>query len=848
MRRALWAAVITAFVGCADSAEEPKAPAPKPVVTAEQAVLDDGPNWLIAGGPGLVELVGGTDGEPDQLTGRFALEGREIVDTASAGDKWVVAGNGITQPLDNTAVRTREARTALNGEAISFVEAAPVGFLIGGASGRLQLLDAEGEPTATELQVLSGATVTSAAYNGTAWLVGGDNGDVVVVSSPPTAPMNPAGVVLLDGTPVVAVTANPGTPGWVAFTASSAVPVSPLGNPQAATLIEAGLQITDARVGGNKIFIGTDDGRVGVADYGSSPSFAFTNVLGGAAVTKLVTNGTEWVVLGANGQAQLLDANGQTLGGPVQVSSATNRALVGAHWNAAANEWLLVVGEIGFVAFVDDRLASPRTLTPVLGGAQIRDASAGDGQVLIVGDGGNYQILDDRGATVTTPAQLGGADLLAAEWNGDDWLAAGAGGFAQRVAPDGSPAGDAQTLLDGSDIRFAAWSGEFWLIGGDGGKFQFVRSDGTASGGARTIAEAAVLHDARWSGREWLAVGETAAGEGVAAIILSDPNATPSVQAITTTGPLYAADFNGIEWLAAGAGGLIQRLSAQGMPVGDANDVLTGFDINDIYYNGLSYIVAGDFGAVRRLGQDYLPVRTPIAVVDRSDAVAVLWTVPRGFASGPCLTDALCYEGPCVGGLAAGQCCDSACDRACESCFLDDTGEPDGTCAPVVAGKRPPTKPGGPADPCPRQSEATCGFTGVCDGAGECQYFGAEVQCAEPICSLGKFTPAASCNGEGACGTVADTDCAPYKGCSTDGCLETCTSDQDCVDGFRCDQAACVEDDDGGVDPDGEGPDDGGDGGGGDGGCCATTRPAPRSAAWLLMAIGCLLVLRRPRH
>ena len=343
-------------------------------------------------------------------------------------------------------------------------------------------------------------------------------------------------------------------------------------------------------------------------------------------------------------------------------------------------------------------------------------------------------------------------------WSDDDgtiWLVVGTDGFAQIVAGNGEPVGTPSSLLDGSTIHFASWSGEFWLIGGDEGRYQLIRTDATGSGNARQLAEAQVLRNARWSGRDWLMVGETAAGTGVVALTSSDPNVDPTGVEVASVGSLNTVDFNGIEWLAAGDGGLIHRFSAQGMPIEGPSDVLTGFDIHDVYFNGNEYLVAGEFGAIRRLGQDYLPIRAPIAVIDRFDIQAVEWTLPRGHASGPCLTNDLCYRGPCVGGLAAGSCCDRACDLPCESCFQDDTGEPDGTCAPVVAGKQPPVKPNGDPDPCPRASESTCGLTGLCDGAGACEFYGDEVQCADAVCSLGQYTASASCNGMGACEMVA---------------------------------------------------------------------------------------------
>lgn len=846
MDKLLWISLALGLSACAETSVEP---APEegsdaPVETRRQTLLDQGePNWMLAGGPGLVELVGGTDGEPDELTGRFVLESNPIHAAASGDGEWVVAGTGVTQPLDDEAVRRLEARTALSGDAIEFIHPAPTGYLIGGDNGRLQLLDSAGEPTNSEITVLSGSTVRDAAFNGTTWIAVGDNGDVSLINTPLSASGHQERAAD-GGAPIVAAAADPSNadtdPRFMVFSADSAITVGNTGIPGTPSQIEAGLQITTARFADGNVWIGTSDGRVGVATYEPDPTFSFTDVFSGAAVTEIVTDGTDFVALGANGQARLLDGTGATAGAAVQISSDPNRALVGAH--RVAGGWLLIVGEIGFVAMVDDQLQPPRELTPLLDGATIRDASAGVNQVLLVGDGGAYQVVDELGNTVTTPqTAAGGADLHATSWNGEAWLVAGANGAAQIVDDAGNAMGNPSTLLDGETIRFAAWSGEFWLIGGDAGTYQLVRTDGTASGAARVLDGADTLWDARWSGNEWLMVGETGDATGISALVVSDPNVDPTPQTHAETGALYAIDFNGIEWLSAGEGGLIQRLSAQGMAVDDPIDVLTGFDIRDVYYNGLTYIIAGEFGSVRRLGQDYVPLRPPISVLDRSDAAVVLWTLPRGHALGPCLTDELCYAGPCVGGLTAGRCCDRACDRPCESCFQDDTGEADGTCAPVVAGKMPPVNATGPSDPCPRESESTCGLTGLCDGAGECEFYGGEVQCADSVCSLGQFTPAGVCDGAGQCGMGDEIDCAPYTGCTVDGCIDSCTSDEDCIDGYECDGSACVEAPEGMEPDDTTPPDDGGDD---DGGCCATVRSDPSDALWLLVAL-LVLGLRR---
>ncbi len=822
------------LAGCADG----RLPAADDTEPRRAALLDDGgPNWMVVGGAGRIEMAGGTDGEPDQLSGRFVLEGSTIIDVASGADRWIAVGPGRTQALGDDGLRLSESRDALSGDTIGFIEPGPSGWLIAGSNGRAQLLDVQGEPTATTVQVLANDSITAGAHNGINWLLGGAMGNVVVVNSALGLPASPEGNPV-DGSPIRAIVGDPAggaTPAWLAFTDRAVSAVTGVGTPGAAANVLTAGTITTAEFAAGKVFVGTSDGRVGVAAYSATPSFTFTNVVGGAAVTRLVTNGSEWLALGANGQAQRFDTNGAVIGGAVQIASRTDRPLTGAHWTGT--RWLIAVGSIGLVAFVDDALSAPRTLTPVLGGRDIRDASANGSDVLVVGTSGMVQRMDTLGNPIGSAVTVSGSpDLNAVSWNGNHWLVAGNGGVAQVIDADGAAVGAPTSLLGGQDIRFISWSGEFFLIGGGGGMVQVVRADGTQSSPAFAITGATDFYAAQWSGLDWLAVGTDGSGGAFVRLVATDMAGTATT--LADTGALRAVDFNGLEFLAGGDGGLIQRIGAQGMTVDSPVDVLTGFDIHDVAFNGVNYIVVGEFGALRRLGQDYLPLRTPIAMIDRETAAAVVWTTPRGFANGSCITNELCYAGPCVGGLAQGRCCDSACDRACESCFEDHTGEPDGTCAPVVAGKQPPFKVG--SSGCDRQAESTCGLTGSCNGAGECQFYGADIQCEEALCSLGQFTPATSCSGAGTCAVADRLDCAPYAGCTVEGCVTTCNANTDCVDTYECVDSACVL----AVD---DTPLPGGGDDNGDGGCCATTAAQHPSGPATLLLASLWMVRRRKR-
>ena len=362
----------------------------------------------------------------------------------------------------------------------------------------------------------------------------------------------------------------------------------------------------------------------------------------------------------------------------------------------------------------------------------------------------------------------------------------GKGGFSQIVSASGVPEANVE-LLDGEDIRFASWSGSFFLIGGQS-HFQVVRPTGVALGAASVVE--GLLLSAAFDGERWMAVGELSDGGGVA-MFINEEGTNDIVPILVPSIPvLKGVDFDGLEWLVGGTDGLIQRVSASGQKIGGPVSVLDGLDINTVFFNGIQYLVGGELGAVRRVGSDFTPIRTTISITNSQDVQEVLWAKPRGFANGPCITNDTCFSGPCVGGLAAGKCCDSACDRPCESCFQRDTGEEDGTCASVVVGKQSP-KSG--AQGCAPQPESSCGLTGFCDGAGECAFHEDDIQCSPATCG-NAFSPAGSCDGDGACAMPAAQTCAPYIGCDIlSGCKTTCATNDDCLTGYTCESGQCVE-------------------------------------------------------
>jgi hypothetical protein len=109
-----------------------------------------------------------------------------------------------------------------------------------------------------------------------------------------------------------------------------------------------------------------------------------------------------------------------------------------------------------------------------------------------------------------------------------------------------------------------------------------------------------------------------------------------------------------------------------------------------------------------------------------------------------CAAAGECVSGFCSGGV----CCDQGCTGICQSCNLTGTV---GSCRPRLA-------------------QTTCGAAS-CTGA--------------------MFTPAAMCDGNGACKVGSSVGCGAYL-CGTSACKTSCASNADCATGYGCQSGACV--------------------------------------------------------
>jgi hypothetical protein len=123
----------------------------------------------------------------------------------------------------------------------------------------------------------------------------------------------------------------------------------------------------------------------------------------------------------------------------------------------------------------------------------------------------------------------------------------------------------------------------------------------------------------------------------------------------------------------------------------------------------------------------------------------------------------------------------AACAGGCQACVSSKTGQPNGTCAGVLAGTDPD-------DECAK-GDTLCGLDGTCNGAGSCLFAGPNTECADETCVDGEYTAAARCDGMGSCVSPAPLAC---ENCANNTCEKTCAATADCPDGFYCEASACV--------------------------------------------------------
>jgi hypothetical protein len=147
----------------------------------------------------------------------------------------------------------------------------------------------------------------------------------------------------------------------------------------------------------------------------------------------------------------------------------------------------------------------------------------------------------------------------------------------------------------------------------------------------------------------------------------------------------------------------------------------------------------------------------------------------------PCSTSDQCLSNACVDHV----CCRNACVGACLACDSVHTGVSSGQCAPVLAGTDPDND-------CAADVPMSCGYDGLCNGAGACRLYPASTLCAAATCNTASsYTPARNCTGAGACAPPVPQSCGLFL-CKPSGCPVTCQTQGDCTATAYCNGSACV--------------------------------------------------------
>jgi MYXO-CTERM domain-containing protein len=200
-----------------------------------------------------------------------------------------------------------------------------------------------------------------------------------------------------------------------------------------------------------------------------------------------------------------------------------------------------------------------------------------------------------------------------------------------------------------------------------------------------------------------------------------------------------------------------------------------------------------------------------------------LFAVVEGSPLGsPCVSDPGCESGFC----AENVCCDRRCGSACESCLggLQGPGGSDGTCGPILVDTDP--KSG-----CAAEDKSTCGFTGACNGEGECARYPEGHDCGSGVCRSGKCS---WCDGDRVVSESSTTDCVPFA-CHEALCWSRCETALECAGNHICVASGVCKpfvNDPGRPDP---------------GSCSLSRSHGDWPTGWVAALVACLLGRRRRR-
>ncbi len=153
-----------------------------------------------------------------------------------------------------------------------------------------------------------------------------------------------------------------------------------------------------------------------------------------------------------------------------------------------------------------------------------------------------------------------------------------------------------------------------------------------------------------------------------------------------------------------------------------------------------------------------------------------------------CASADQCGSGFCADGV----CCNQACSGQCRNCALANSR---GQCVNVPADTMDPRIAAGVTNSslvCKDEGMASCGTSGMCNGAGACSRYPSGTLCKAGSCDpVGNSSVAPStCNGNGACLSPPPLTCAPFR-CSGSRCADVCGGNTDCVSPNVCSGGSC---------------------------------------------------------
>ncbi len=148
-----------------------------------------------------------------------------------------------------------------------------------------------------------------------------------------------------------------------------------------------------------------------------------------------------------------------------------------------------------------------------------------------------------------------------------------------------------------------------------------------------------------------------------------------------------------------------------------------------------------------------------------------------------CSDPTSCASGFCVDGV----CCDKPCDGICEACKASIKGfGANGVCEPIRANTDPENE-------CSVLGVGICQSNGFCDGSKAACQSKAGTTCLPSSCADATNQLNSSvCDANGQCVSQGTSSCSPYA-CKGSGCLSSCSDHSDCAPGFACINNQCVE-------------------------------------------------------